>query len=182
MTAPGAQGPRSSEGPRGSAGGIRIEPGPGQESVWDYPRPPRVQGTGERVVVELGGVVLAQTTHALRVLETSHPPVYYLPRDAFAPGALEPAGGSSYCEFKGMARYLDLVGGDRRAPRAGWFYPDPEPGFEALRDHVAVYPGALDRCTVDGEQVTAQAGGFYGGWITSRVVGPFKGEPGTLKW
>jgi uncharacterized protein (DUF427 family) len=156
--------------------------GPGQESVWDYPRPPRVEPTSERVVVELGGEVVATTTSALRVLETSHPPTYYLPRTAFADGALVPAAGSSYCEFKGHATYLDLTGGGRTAARAAWTYPDPSPGFEALRDHVALYPGLVDRVTVDGERVRPQEGGFYGGWITDRVAGPFKGAVGTRHW
>ena len=155
---------------------------PGQESVWDYPRPPRVAPTDELVEVVLGGEVVARTTEALRVLETSHPPTYYLPRSAYADGALEPGRGSSFCEWKGRAAYFDLVGGGRRAERAGWTYPDPAAGFEALGDHVAVMPGLVDECRVDGERVTPQAGGFYGGWITSRVSGPFKGEPGTTGW
>ncbi len=157
-------------------------PGPGQESVWDYPRPPRVEPSSETVEVRLGGAVVARTTAALRVLETTHPPTYYLPHDAFAEGVLLPAAGSSYCEWKGVACYYDVVGPDRTATRAGWTYPEPSPGFEALLDHVAVMPGAMDACTVDGEIVVPQEGGFYGGWITSRVVGPFKGAPGTRGW
>lgn len=157
-------------------------PGPGQESVWDYPRPPRVEPSSALVEVELGGRTVARTTRSLRVLETSHPPTYYLPRAAFVPGALRPADGSSFCEWKGAASYLDLVADGRTAARAAWTYPDPSPGFEALRDHVALYPGLVDRCLVDGEVVTPQPGGFYGGWITSAVVGPFKGEPGTWGW
>ena len=163
--------------------GVRPEvPAKGQESVWDYPRPPRVEPSTELVVVRLAGQVVAESRTALRVLETSHPPVYYLPLDAFAPGALAPAPGSSWCEFKGTATYLDVVVGDRRAPKAGWTYPDPSPGFEAIRDHVALYPGRVDEVTVDGEVVRPQAGGFYGGWITDRVAGPFKGGPGTTGW
>jgi len=159
-----------------------VVPGPGQESVWDYPRPPRVEPTDERVVITLGGVAIVDTTEAVRVLETSHPPVYYVPRRAFAAGSLEPARGSSFCEFKGVAAYLTVRGGDAVAEGAGWVYPTPTAGFEPLRDMVAVYPGAMDSCEVAGETVQAQAGDFYGGWITSRVVGPFKGEPGTLGW
>jgi uncharacterized protein (DUF427 family) len=159
-----------------------VVPRPGQESVWDYPRPPRVETTDERVVITLGGVTIVDTTDAVRVLETSHPPVYYVPRSAFAPGSLEPADGSSFCEFKGVAGYLTVRGGGAVAESAGWFYTTPSAGFESLRDLVAVYPGAMDSCEVAGEVVEAQAGGFYGGWITSRVVGPFKGEPGTLGW
>ena len=157
-------------------------PGPGQESVWDYPRPPRVEPSEALVVVELGGTTVARTTRSLRVLETSHPPTHYLPRAAFVPGVLRPTDGSSFCEWKGAASYLDLVADGRTAARAAWTYPDPSPGFEALRDHVALYPGRVDRCTVDGEPVQPQAGGFYGGWVTSRVVGPFKGGPGTAGW
>ena len=133
-------------------------------------------------MVELGGVVVCRTSRALRVLETSHPPTWYLPREDWLPGALEPAPGSSYCEFKGMASYLTVVGGDRRAEGAGWTYEQPVPAYEALRRAVAVYPDRMDRVTVDGEVVRAQEGGFYGGWITSDVVGPFKGPPGTRGW
>ena len=157
-------------------------PGPGQESVWDYPRPPRVEPTEELVEIVLGGEVIASTRGALRVLETSHPPAYYLPLSAFVDGVLRPASGSTYCEFKGHASYYDVVAGSRVAPRAAWTYRSPTPGFEAITDHVAVMPGAMDECRVDGEVVTPQEGGFYGGWITSRVVGPFKGAPGTIGW
>ena len=162
---------------------IRRDPvGPGQESVWDYPRPPRVDPSTEHVEVVLDGVVVADTSEALRVLETSHPPAYYLPYAAFADGALVPVAGSTYCEFKGHASYFDVVVDGARAGRAAWTYRDPSPGFEALREFVSVMPGAMDRCTVDGEVVRSQDGGFYGGWITARVVGPFKGGPGTLGW
>lgn len=130
----------------------------------------------------LGGVEVCHTSRAWRVLETSHPPVWYLPREDWSDGALEPAEGSSFCEFKGVATYLDVVGGDRRAARAAWTYPDPTPEFACLRGTVAVYPAAMDACTVDGELVRPQDGGFYGGWVTADVVGPFKGAPGTLGW
>ena len=154
----------------------------GQESVWDYPRPPRVESSAETVEVWLGGVRIARTTASWRVLETSHPPTYYLPRDAFADGALRPTEGASWCEWKGQASYVDLVAGGVVAPRAAWFYPRPTPGFAVITDAVAVMPGQVDRCVVDGEVVRPQAGGFYGGWITDRVVGPFKGGPGTHGW
>ena len=157
-------------------------PGPGQESVWDYPRPPALVRSEEHVEIVLGGEVVAATDASWRVLETSHPPTYYLPRSAFVPGSLRTARGGSFCEWKGQASYLDVIGGDVVAARAGWYYPVPTAPFAALVDHVAVYPGLVDRCTVDGEVVRAQPGGFYGGWVTSRVVGPFKGEPGTLGW
>lgn len=152
------------------------------ESVWDYPRPPRVDPSTERVVVTHRGVVLADTTSSLRVLETSHPPTYYLPRSAFAEGVLQPGEGASWCEWKGRAAYFDLVVGDEVLPAIAWTYPNPSKGFEQLVDHVALYPGRVDRCTVDGEVVVPQPGTFYGGWITSRVTGPFKGVPGSSGW
>jgi len=130
----------------------------------------------------LGGVEVCRTTRAWRVLETSHPPGWYLPREDWLPAALEPADGSSFCEFKGVASYLDVVGGGVRAPRAAWTYPTPTPAYAVLADAVAVYPAAMDACFVDGEQVRPQEGGFYGGWITDDVVGPFKGAPGTRGW
>jgi uncharacterized protein (DUF427 family) len=160
----------------------RVEPGPGQESAWDYPRPPRVEPSAETVEVYLGGAVVARTTSSLRVLETSHPPVYYLPLTAYVGGALRPVAGTTYCEWKGTATYYDVVTVARTASRAAWTYLEPVPGYEALVGHVAVMPGLMDACTVDGELVTPQEGGFYGGWITSRVVGPFKGAPGTRGW
>jgi len=149
------------------------------ESVWDYPRPPRVEPTAARIVIRLGGEIVADTTDAVRVLETSHPPVYYLPRSAFAEGALDPAAGSSFCEYKGAARYLSVRGGAEVADRAAWYYPDPSDGYGELADRVAVYPARMDSCEVDGERVTPQEGDFYGGWITSQITGPFKGAAGT---
>jgi uncharacterized protein (DUF427 family) len=160
----------------------RTTPAPGQESVWDYPRPPRVEATGKRIRVVFAGVTIADTHAAQRVLETSHPPVYYIPRADIHPDCLVEASGSSVCEWKGQARYFTVVVGDRRAERAAWSYPDPTPAFRALREHVAFYAGPMDACYVDDEQVTPQPGGFYGGWITRDVVGPFKGEPGTWGW
>ncbi len=155
---------------------------PGQESVWDYPRPPAVDPSGEVVEVVFGGATVAQTTSSLRVLETSHPPTYYLPLAAFEPGTLVPVTGTTFCEFKGAASYFDLVHDGVTAPRAAWTYRHPSPGYEQLVDHVAVMPGAVDACRVAGELVQPQEGGFYGGWITSRVVGPFKGAQGTRGW
>ena len=133
-------------------------------------------------MVTLGGVVIVDTTRAVRVLETSHPPSWYLPLADCLPEALVPATGASYCEWKGVARYVDLVAGGVRAAKAAWFYPEPAVGFTSLREHLSLYPGLMDRCTVDGQVVQAQAGGFYGGWITADVVGPFKGAPGTHGW
>ena len=160
----------------------RIEPGPGQESVWDYPRPPRVEATARHLRVEFNGVTVAETRSARRVLETSHPPVYYVPPEDVALEYLVEAPGSSWCEWKGRASYYDLVVGEERAERAAWTYQHPSPGYEAIRDHVAFYPGRVEACYVDGERVTPQPGDFYGGWITQDVVGPFKGGPGTRGW
>jgi uncharacterized protein (DUF427 family) len=163
-------------------GPIRQQPRQGQESVWDYPRPPRVEPSAEVVEIRLGGQVVAHTTGSYRVLETSHPPTYYLPVAAFAPGVLRPTVGESFCEWKGQASYFDLVTPTVTAARAGWTYPDPSPAFAVILDHVALMAALVDECTVDGEQVVPQEGGFYGGWITDRVVGPFKGEPGSWGW
>lgn len=156
--------------------------GPGQESVWDYPRPPAVRPSGELVEIRLGGLLIARTERSLQVLETSHPPTYYLPWDCFAEGVLRAAPGSTVCEWKGRADYFDLLAGGTLAARAGWHYPDPVAGYESLLGHVAVTPAAVDSCYVDGELVRPQQGGFYGGWITGRVVGPFKGGPGSSGW
>ena len=164
------------------------------ESVWDYPRPPRLEPVAQSLRIVLGGRVVAQTLAGWRVLETSHPPVYYLPPDAFAAGVLVPAPGGSFCEWKGRARYWSLVArrdagnaapgdaGEVRAEAAGWSYPEPTAAFAAIRDHVAVYAGRVEACFVDDERVTPQPGGFYGGWVTGNLRGPFKGGPGSLGW
>jgi len=156
--------------------------GPGQESVWDYPRPPRLEEFTGSITIELSGQTIASTTTGWRVLETSHPPTYYLPRAAFAEGVLRPADGSSWCEWKGQASYCDLVTDKRVAPKAAWTYPTPSPGFAPLAGALAVMAAEVDRCTVNGEEVVPQPGGFYGGWITSWIVGPFKGIPGSMGW
>lgn len=155
---------------------------PGQESVWGYPRPPALRRCTQPIRVVLGGVVICETTESWQVLETSHPPTYYLPRTSFVEGALRDAPGASFCEWKGAARYLDVVGGGRTAPRAAWFYPSPTSGFAQLAGHVALYAGVMDECVVGDERVVPQPGGFYGGWITSSVAGPFKGIPGSTGW
>jgi uncharacterized protein (DUF427 family) len=157
-------------------------PGPGQESVWDYPRPPRLETFAGSITIELGGEIVAATNRSWRVLETSHPPTYYLPPSAFREGALRAATGSSWCEWKGVASYFDLVTDARVAPRAGWTYVDPTPGFEAIAGAIAVMAAQTDRCTVNGERVEPQPGGFYGGWVTSWITGPFKGIPGSMGW
>lgn len=160
----------------------RIPPGPGQESVWDYPRPPRVEPSAAHIQVMFNGVVVVDTRRALRVLETSHPPVYYLPPEDARMEFFTRAPRSTFCEWKGRAAYYTVRIGEREARHAAWYYPEPAPGFEAIRDHLAIYPQLMDACTVDGERVIPQPGGFYGGWITRQVVGPFKGEPGTEGW
>ena len=160
----------------------RVEPGPGEESVWAYPRPPKLEETNGRVEVFFGGAKVADTTRAKRVRETSHPPVYYVPPEDVRMEYLVPAGGRSFCEWKGVASYYDIRVGGHREARAAWYYPSPTPPFVGLEDHVAFYPSLVDACYVDGEKVRAQEGDFYGGWITSGIVGPFKGGPGTRGW
>jgi uncharacterized protein (DUF427 family) len=134
------------------------------------------------VRVELAGATVADTTRAWRVLETSHPPSYYLHPDDVDAGCLRPAPGSSYCEWKGMARYWDVVVGDRVAASAAWSYPDPTPTFIDIRDHLAFYVGLLDACWVGDERATPQPGEFYGGWVTPSIVGPIKGVRGSQGW
>ena len=153
-----------------------------QESVWDYPRPPRVDPVSEHITVTHLGKELVSTNQSVRVLETSHPPTYYIPIADFAEGVLVPVDGQTYCEFKGAASYYDVVVGSTRIPRAAWTFENPTKGFEALSGRVALYASKVDRCTVGEEVVQAQEGDFYGGWITSKIVGPFKGAPGTLGW
>lgn len=160
----------------------RIEPGPGQESVWDYPRPPRVEDSSRHVQVIFNGEVIAETRRAKRVLETSGPPVYYIPMEDARMAHFAPTQHSTICEWKGQARYYTITVGERRAENAAWAYPQPTPPFEVLTGYVAVYPGKMDACLLDGERVTPQPGDYYGGWITHEIVGPFKGEPGTLHW
>ena len=152
------------------------------ESVWDYPRPPRAEPSTRRIRVVIGGVTVADTTRPIRVLETSHPPTYYVPPEDVRREYLRPSRRRTYCEFKGQASYYDLVVGEREVRDAAWYYPDPNERFAAIRDHVAFYPGRVDACFVDEEQVVAQAGDFYGGWLTSDIEGPFKGGPGTAGW
>ncbi len=159
-----------------------LTPMPARERAPDYPRPPRLEPSTRRVRVILGGEVIVDSRECWRVLETWHPPSWYIPASAFAPGALRPAQGSSFCEWKGSARYLDLLGGGQVAARAAWSYPDPTPEFAPIAGHVALYAGRVDACLVDEDRVEPQPGGFYGGWITPDVEGPFKGAPGTRGW
>lgn len=160
----------------------RISLGPGQESVWDYPRPPRVEQTSRQIQVIYNGLTIAETRRAKRVLETSHPPVYYIPSEDVQMQFLVPSSRSSFCEWKGRAAYYTVRVAERQARDAAWVYSNPAPGFEAIRGYLAFYPGLMDVCLVDGERVQAQPGDFYGGWITSDIVGPFKGGPGTQGW
>ena len=156
---------------------------PGQESVWDYPRPPAIRASDEQIVIVLGGVEICETTHQLADAGDLAPAdLLPAPQPPSEPARWSPRRGHSFCEWKGQASYLDVVGGDKVARRAAWYYPQPEPAYAALRGHVAVYAGAMDRCLVDGELVVPQPGGFYGGWITSAVSGPFKGVPGSAGW
>lgn len=152
------------------------------ESVWQYPRPPRVEPTSKRLRVIFNGVTIAETTRAHRVLETSHPPVYYIPQDDIQMEYLKPTQRHTVCEFKGAASYWTIEVDGRSEANAAWSYADPLPGFEAIRNAIAFYPGRMDACYVDDEKVTPQAGDFYGGWITSDIIGPFKGAPGTFGW
>jgi len=157
----------------------RIPPGPGQESVWDYPRPPRLEPTVRRIRVVVGERCLVDTTQAYRVLETSHPPVYYVPPAAVQMEHLVLSPQQTFCEWKGVAQYYSLVLGARPV---AWFYANPTPAFQAIAGYLAFYPGRVDACYVDEERVQAQAGDFYGGWLTSDIVGPFKGSAGTWGW
>jgi uncharacterized protein (DUF427 family) len=157
-------------------------PAAGQESVWSYPRPAIAEPSSRRILIVHQGIVIADTGASIRTLETSHPPSYYIPLSDIMPGLLQPSDRQSFCEWKGDAAYFDLVVGDVRLRDVGWSYPDPSPDFHLLRGYVAFYAAALDGCFVDGERVTPQPGGFYGGWITSHVVGPFKGVPGSRFW
>ena len=155
---------------------------PGDESVWDYPRPPRLERVAERLQVVLGGAVIAETTAGYRVLETAHPPTYYLPPCDVTAGVLSGPRRGGICEWKGQAVLFDVHGGDRLAPSAAWSYPEPTPGFDAIAGYVAFYALPMDSCFVGAARVTPQPGTFYGGWITPGIVGPFKGSPGTMGW
>ena len=158
-----------------------VVPAPGQQSVWDFPRPPALAADAREVVIRWGGVEIARTRRAIRVLETAHPPSFYLPWADVAQHFFEPASGSSFCEWKGPARYWSLIDSSRRLDQVAWSYPRPLEGAEALADCVALYPAQLD-CSVDGMPVQPQPGGFYGGWITAELTGPFKGAPGSEGW
>jgi uncharacterized protein (DUF427 family) len=159
-----------------------VKPDPGQESVWDYPRPPRLEPSKKHIEVFFKGIALADTRRAWRVLETSHPPTYYIPAEDIQMDYLSPCEKASWCEWKGRAIYYDVVTRDKIREKAAWTYPSPSSPFKAIQDHVAFYAWSMDRCLVDGELVRPQPGNFYGGWITNDIVGPFKGEPGSAGW
>lgn len=161
---------------------VRIAPGPGQESVWDYPRPPRVEASTKHIQVSFNGVMIADTRRAVRVLETSHPPVYYIPPEDVRMEYFTPTPRSTFCEYKGAAAYYTIRVGDRTEANAAWFYPRPSAPYAALASYIAFYPSCMDACRVDGEQIQSQLGDFYGGWITKDIVGPFKGGVGTAGW
>jgi uncharacterized protein (DUF427 family) len=156
--------------------------GPGEESVWDYPRPPRLEPVPQRLRVVFAGETLAETSAGFRVLETSHPPTYYFPPSDVATALLGPARRAGICEWKGRAVLHDVVASMRRAEGAAWAYPDPTPGFRAIAGYLAFYAGPMDACLVGETKAEPQPGGFYGGWITPGLVGPFKGGPGTMGW
>ncbi len=161
----------------------RIEPAPGQESAWDFPRPPAVVPSTREVRIEHGGDVVASSRRAVRVLETAGAPVWYVPREDVRMELLRPVPDRrTVCEWKGDATYFDVATNGGIAARAAWTYERPLPGYEAIAGHIAFYAGRVDLATIDGEPARPQPGGFYGGWVTDDVVGPFKGEPGTESW
>jgi uncharacterized protein (DUF427 family) len=161
----------------------RVEPGPGQESVWDYPRPPRIEPCRRLVTVRFAGRDVARSTEALRVLETAGAPAIYIPSKDVDMGVLRPSGGrGSWCEWKGTAAYFDLVAGEAVSSRAAWTYPKPTAPYRELTGHYSFYPARTEGCYLDDEKAEPQPGGFYGGWVTADIVGPIKGEPGSLLW
>ena len=161
----------------------RIKPQPGQESVWDYPRPPRLETSSKLIKIIFNEIAIAESDHAYRVLETSHPPVYYLPPEDIQMQYLQPSQGQrSFCEWKGFAGYYDVIVANRQVKNAAWYYTQPTESFAEIANYIAFYPSKMDACYVDGELVQAQAGDFYGGWITKDIVGPFKGGVGTWGW
>jgi uncharacterized protein (DUF427 family) len=157
-------------------------PGPGQESVWDYPRPPRLEDSSDHIQILFNGITIVDTHRAKRVLETSHPPVYYIPPEDIKMEYVFPSSHSTFCEFKGQASYYTITVNGKSVPNGAWYYRNPSKGYEKLTNYVAFYPGKMDACYVNDEKVQAQESDFYGGWITSKIVGPFKGGAGTSGW
>jgi uncharacterized protein (DUF427 family) len=160
----------------------KVEPGLGEESVWHYPRPPKLEDCSKLIQIIFNDVEIAHSEQTMRVLETSHPPVYYIPQLDISMEYLQQRSDTSFCEWKGRASYFDLTVGDRSAKKAAWAYANPTDRFKPIANYLAFYAHKMDSCYVDGEKVNAQRGGFYGGWITSEIVGPFKGEPGSAGW
>ena len=160
----------------------KIEPGPGQESVWDYPRPPKLEESERHITITHHDKLIVDSRSAYRVLETSHPPTYYFSPDTVRAEFLIAVQGSTFCEWKGSASYYDLLVGDHRVSRAAWYYHNPNSAYDPIRNYISFYPGKMDECVVDGELIEAQEGDFYGGWITEDIVGPFKGASGTGFW
>ena len=156
------------------------EPGPGQESVWDYPRPPALVSCESLVEIQAAGALLASTRQAQRVLETASPPTYYLPPDSVDWSRLVRTADRSYCEWKGGATYWHLTK-PKTIKNVAWSYEEPKNSFKSIAGYVSFYPAMLD-CFIDGERVRPQPGGFYGGWVTNEIVGPFKGQPDTSGW
>ena len=159
-----------------------IQPQPGQESVWDYPRPPRLEPVEKRIQIIFNGVTIVDTHRAMRVLETSHPPTYYSPPEDIQQQYLIPSSRSTFCEWKGRGNYYSVQVGEKTAIDVAWYYSNPTPEFETMKNYVAFYATPMDACFIGDEKVTPQPGQFYGGWITSDVVGPFKGEMGSWGW
>jgi len=153
-----------------------------QESVWDYPRPPRLEVVPKLIRVEFNSTYIAETRSAYRVLETSHPPVYYIPPHDIKMEFLKPVNEISWCEWKGEGHYYNVVVGNKRAARAAWYYPEPVNVFKDITNYIAFYARLMDACYIDEERVQPQPGEFYGGWITNDIVGPFKGEAGSWGW
>lgn len=160
----------------------REQAGPGQESVWDYPRPPGLEPVSQRIRVVFNDTTIVDTTNAVRILETSHAPTYYMPPRDVRAGVLIPTDRETFCEWKGVARYLHVEVDGKRAENAAWCYPNPVRAYAALRDFVAIYAQAMDACYVGDELVRPQDGSFYGGWVTKNLAGPIKGAAGTLGW
>ena len=148
----------------------------GGESIWNYPRPPRVEATAKKIQIIFAGVMIAETSRAKRVLETGHPPVYYIPQQDIRMEYMTVTSRTSTCEWKGKATYYDIKVGEKSEPGGAWGYPNPESGYEDIKDHLAFYPRPMDACYVDGERVVPEPGQYYGGWITGDIVGPFPGE------
>ena len=159
-----------------------IKPNFDQESVWDYPRPPRLEPSPKHIQVIFNGVIIADSQHTQRVLETSHPPVYYIPPEDIQQQYLQPTAQQSFCEWKGKASYYNIVVGEKKVTNAAWYYPNPTVAFLDIKNYVAFYPSLMDACYVNEEKVQPQPGDFYGGWITRDIVGPFKGDVGTWHW